>query len=155
MIREIFVKIEGYDDYYISNQGRVMSTKNNKLKYLSECVNTSGYLYVPLYVNKKQVNKLVHRLLGEAFIDNPSNLPQIDHIDGNRQNNNIDNLRWVTGQQNTFNRVKAKGYYWHKQNKKWMSYITVNKKIRFLGYFITEEEARHAYLTAKEIYHVI
>lgn len=79
----------------------------------------------------------------------------IDHIDGNKLNNAVNNLRIVTNQQNQWNQTKAKGYYWHKKNKKWQAQITVNNKNINLGYFENEIDARNAYLNAKRLYHVI
>jgi hypothetical protein len=70
------------------------------------------------------------------------------------QYNNIENLRVVTNQENSFN-TNAKGYYWNKQKQKWHARIMVNCKYKHLGYFDLEEDARQAYLEAKEIYHII
>lgn len=78
----------------------------------------------------------------------------IDHINGDRSDNRIDNLREVTHQQNGFN-AKAKGYCFHKKSNKFMSKITLNGKAIYLGIFNTEEEARQAYLDAKKKYHII
>lgn len=80
---------------------------------------------------------------------------QIDHINGVRDDNRIINLRSVNQQQNNWNRTKAKGYHWYKRDNKWMSKIKINYKTIYLGLFNTEEEARQAYLNAKQIYHVI
>jgi len=154
-MQEIWKKIENYEDYFISNLGRVKSTKNNKIKYLKLCVNSEGYYAVKLFQNGKGKMIKVHRLIAKAFIDNPNNHLCVDHIDGDRKNNNLDNLRWVTNQQNQHNRTKAKGYTWHKKANKWMSQININNKKIHLGYFDNEEDARQAYLNAKEIYHVI
>ena len=78
----------------------------------------------------------------------------IDHIDGDRLNNNIDNLRIVSNQENLWNQTRAKGYSWCKLHHKWHASIKVNKNIN-LGYFNTEQEAREAYLNAKKKYHII
>jgi hypothetical protein len=80
---------------------------------------------------------------------------QIDHINGTRDDNHIENLRLVTQNENQWNRKTAKGYSWHKSHKKWHSQIKVNGKVLHLGYFDNEEEARQVYLDAKEKYHVI
>jgi hypothetical protein len=61
----------------------------------------------------------------------------------------------VTSQQNNFNRSEAKGYYWNKKNKKWKAYIFLNGKLHHLGYFVNEDDARQAYLDAKEKMHII
>lgn len=79
--------------YQVSNFGRVRNNKNNiKTSNLYK----NGYLYVDLYKYNKRKRKLIHRLVAEAFIPNFNNCPQINHIDGNKQNNRIDNLEWCT-----------------------------------------------------------
>lgn len=60
----------------------------------------NGYMYVYLNKNAKGKNCRVHRLIAESFIDNPNNLPQVNHIDGNKQNNRVDNLEWCTSKEN-------------------------------------------------------
>jgi len=78
----------------------------------------------------------------------------LDHINRDKTDNRISNLRIVTPQQNRFN-TNAKGYSYHKKNKKYQTCIMVNKKNITLGYFNTEEEARNVYLEAKKKYHII
>jgi hypothetical protein len=78
----------------------------------------------------------------------------LDHINRNREDNRISNLRIVTDQQNAWNN-NCKGFYWNKNRMKWRSQIKINNKQIHLGYFNTEEEARDAYLIAKEKYHII
>ena len=68
-----------------------------KTKQLQAWVHTTGYMRVALGRN---VYRYVHRLVAEAFLPNPDALPQVDHIDGDRKNNQIGNLRWVTARQN-------------------------------------------------------
>lgn len=63
----------------------------------------SSYQYINFKWNGKQKNKAVHRLVAETFLPNPENKPLVDHIDGDRLNNNLDNLRWVTPQENAVN----------------------------------------------------
>lgn len=117
--------------------------------------NTGGYLVTK--INYKEYRK--HRLIYFAYnqnwnIDNnciKTNV--IDHIDGDRLNNNIENLRNVTCQQNQWNRTKAKGYCWDNKYNKWKAQIKVNGKVKHLGYFDTEADAREAYLNVKHIYH--
>ena len=112
--------------------------------------NTTGYLRTRL--NRKDFLK--HRIVGYAFlgldIDNPKQI--IDHIDRNKQNNNMNNLRIVSHQENQFN-TNAKGYYLN--NNKWRASIRINTKPIHIGCFKTEEEAHKAYLQAKEKYHII
>ena len=82
------------------------------------------------------------------------------HININSLDNRIENLRVVTSQQNVFNKVKRngvkiKGYSWDKENNNWRARIRLNKKLINLGSFTEEADARQAYLTAKEKYHIM
>lgn len=80
---------------------------------------------------------------------------QADHINHVTLDNRRLNLRVVSSQQNHFNRKSPKGYYWNKPARKYLARIRLNGKFTHLGYFNTAEEARGAYLEAKEIYHKI
>ena len=95
-------EIEGYENYHVFEDGRVWSCINNM--FLKPYDTGHGYLQVGL--NGKM--KRIHRLVGEAFIPNPENKPQIDHIDRDRTNNHISNLRWATQQENNQNKGEFK-----------------------------------------------
>lgn len=108
-MREVWKPICGYEGFYeVSNLGRVKSLwfRNNhslirRDKIMSTTDNGSGYKIVGLRLPlEKKRNFYVHRLVAEAFIDNPSDLPVIDHIDHDRGNNRADNLQWVTQREN-------------------------------------------------------
>lgn len=102
-MEEIWKKIKGYPDYYVSNFGRVKSYygRTNGEVLQGHLVN-SGYKTVALYTAPKtSTRKSIHRLVAEAFIPNPENKPQVNHIDGDRFNNAVTNLEWVTCSENT------------------------------------------------------
>ena len=95
--------IQGYPNYLIYPDGRVFSKKRHI--FLKQCKNTAGYLYVVLFKNGKGKNHTIHRLVAIHFIENPENLPFIDHISRDILDNSIENLRWVTYRGNSNNRT--------------------------------------------------
>ena len=127
-------KIRRNENYSINENGDIRNDSTGKLK--KAWVNASnGYISTDLWVDNKSVKVTVHRLLAEAFIPNPANKPTVDHKDGNRQNNSLDNLRWATyAEQNSrFNtcgvrsqRIKVAHYEEQRKKRgggheKWMS----------------------------------
>lgn len=86
------------NEYKVSENGDVWSNRSNRI--LRPATDKFGYLYYVLCVNGKRVTVKAHRLVAMAFIDNPNELPFVDHIDGNKENNSITNLRWVTDEEN-------------------------------------------------------
>lgn len=98
--KEIFREIDGFPDYEVSNLGRVCSFKGRYPRILKPRKNRCGYLYVILYTGGKGVRKTIHRLVAEAFVPNPENKPEVNHIDEDKKNNVAENLEWVTRREN-------------------------------------------------------
>lgn len=100
---EVWKDIKGYEGLYqVSNLGRVKSLKHLKEYFLTYRIEGKGYASVALFkgtVSSRKSYK-VHRLVADAFIPNPENKPQINHKDGNKLNNSVENLEWVTNQEN-------------------------------------------------------
>ena len=121
--------------------GKAISTKGKSL-----------YVRFAIVYNKKSYRILSHQFIW--FYINGEIAEYIDHINRNKKDNRILNLRKVSRQQNQFN-LPAKGYSWDKVNKKYTSCIKVNSKTIFLGRFDDKVKATNAYLEAKKIYHII
>lgn len=120
--KEIWKKVVDNSNYLVSNKGRVYSKEviidtNKTLKkqkhkrtYKGCILNfgiSMGYFKVNLKYNNKYYNKKVHWLVAETFIPNPDNKPCINHKDGNKLNNNVDNLEWCTYKENTQHAIKS------------------------------------------------
>ena len=99
---EIWKKIEGFPNYEISNFARVKSLKNNKI--LKNKI-TDGYVYINILYKSFRV----HRLVALAFLENPENKPFVNHIDGNKLNNRVENLNWMTQEENMQHSVNILG----------------------------------------------
>lgn len=90
--------VTGDYEYEVSTFGRVRKCGSNKIHSVRD---KKGYLTVDLYHNGQRVTKRVHRLVADVFIPNPDDKPIINHIDGNKHNNNVNNLEWVTYTENS------------------------------------------------------
>jgi hypothetical protein len=148
---EIWKQIIEYPNYSISNFGYVKNTRFDRI--LKNSKDGSGYLFVDLYKNGKRKWFKIARLVGEYFLDNFNPSLEIDHIDRDKQNNNISNLRCVSRSENCRNRNKKggctsiyKGVCFDKRECKWVAHVRNNGKKIYLGYFATEEEASKKYL---------
>jgi hypothetical protein len=106
---EIWKDVKSFEGtYQVSNLGRVKRIDNSKIRnkrycgeyYFKGMDNGCGYLRIKLTKNNISKRYMLHRLIAEAFIPNPQNKPQVNHIDGNKQNNSISNLEWVTRLEN-------------------------------------------------------
>lgn len=114
-MEEIWKGIPGYEEkYQASNLGRIRSTIswNGRYYYKKERIlvpqkNCWGRLQIDLSKNGKVKKYSVHRLVAQTFIPNPENKPEINHIDGNKLNNNIENLEWVTSKENVLHAYRT------------------------------------------------
>lgn len=151
--------IQNFYGYQVSSKGEVRNKKGLVLKQ-----RLHEYPMVVLYAGKQRKNCLVHRLVAQAFLPNPHNYPCVDHIDGNKCNNMVSNLEWVTHSENNKRAYKKhlkSGVQTHKRTnttsdcigvcyvknrrgKKWLAYIQRNQKKIRLGLYKTEQEAIRA-----------
>lgn len=156
-MKEIWKQIEGFENYYeISNFGRVKSLARNiykkdgsfmkfKPENIKKLIKTrDGYFSVKLCINGTNKSFLVHRLVANAFIDNPLNLPEVNHMDTDRSNNIVSNLEWTTHQDNVayskqLNRYKNKNgvnnpnYGNHALHDKYVKNPELVKKLTRIG----------------------
>ena len=100
--------ISEFEGYEVSNFGNIRSIDRTcggrpgviKGKLLKSFINRRGYLEVNLFENSKSTSKIIHRLVAKAFIPNLENKPQVNHIDGCKLNNRVDNLEWMSNSEN-------------------------------------------------------
>lgn len=101
--------IVGYDKYYITDDGHVISYKYSKPRIMKTWFQKNGYENVKLCQNGIMYHHLIHRLVAEAFLPNPDNLPQVNHKDGDPKNNSLTNLEWSTVADNIHQSYETSG----------------------------------------------
>lgn len=101
VIMEVWKDVVGYEGYQVSSHGRIKSFKKNKPCIRRQWPHYRGYLMVGLSNNNIRKCFKTHRLVAVAFVENPLNKKQVNHIDGDKKNNHFKNLEWVTNQENS------------------------------------------------------
>lgn len=112
---EIWMPIKGYEGYYeVSNYGRIKSLGRwvsrlvrggfyKKERIVNKAANSSGYYELRFSVDKnKSKTNMIHRVVASHFLPNPENKPEVNHIDGNKTNNSVENLEWATRSENQY-----------------------------------------------------
>lgn len=137
-------KIEGTNGMIeVSDEGRVRSLLRGEPYVLKTQPDKKGYHRVRITVNREKMSFKIHREVSKAFIPNPDNLPQVNHMDGNKNNNAVSNLEWCTNQQNVIHAVeigwgKEKmsvsdiNYSMHRINRKRVNCNTVQRHEQML-----------------------
>jgi hypothetical protein len=103
---DLLKQIQDYEDYKIDGNGNVYSYKKNVAKKMIPQKATAGYHYVSLCKNGTRKNRFIHRLMAQAFIENPENKLEVNHKNGNKLDNRLCNLEWVTPSENIKHAVK-------------------------------------------------
>lgn len=98
MTNQDFVPLQDFPDYLINKLGEIKNIHLNRIKKIG--VGKRGYPVVSLCQGKRQYVRTVHVLLARTFLPNPKNLPQVNHIDGNKLNYQLSNLEWCTAKEN-------------------------------------------------------
>ncbi|MEO1917222.1 MAG: HNH endonuclease signature motif containing protein [Candidatus Thioglobus sp.] len=145
---------ERLDELFEYRDGKLFNKTNRRgtarMGMESGCKTTEGYRDV-------RVDGKLHRTHRVIWIMHNGDIPKnkfIDHENRIKDDNRIDNLRLVTGQENAFN-TSAKGYIWHKSISRWVAYITLDGVQKHLGSFVKEEDAKEARRIAKKDLHTI
>jgi hypothetical protein len=115
IMEEVWKSIPGYENYSVSNMGKVKGPRKTLIPFISNC----GYEIIAFSVKSGNVKKSVHRLVAEAFVENPDNKGVVDHINRIKTDNRAENLRWVTTSENNLNTLcktrEMFGLRWHKR----------------------------------------
>ena len=141
--------IKEYTGYTFTDCGKVFSHRKGGKKEVKGSKDKDGYLKITL-VDKNGKSKYFrkHRLITIAFLGDSEK--QVNHKDGDKLNNALSNLEYVTQRENQSHRRKRNGYdvgvCWAKKENRWRAYIQVNKKWEHLGFFHAKEDAKKAYL---------
>ena len=148
-----YEEIIGFKNYYINKIGNIISLKYNKSFMMTPSIcKRKGYLYGRFRINGLNKKVSIHRLVAIQFIPNLGKKSQVNHINGIKTDNRVENLEWVSNRENCSHRELAKnrsssyiGVMHNKKHNNWTAKISINKKKISLGTFNTEIEAHFAY----------
>lgn len=157
-MKEEYRKIKDFEHYEVSNFGRVRNTRTGKtLKPISH---TGGYRRLKLRDNGRAKDVFIHRLVAQAFIPDPKK--EVNHIDGDKTNNHINNLEWVSSLENQTHRFlkvntssKYPGVNYIASRNRWRVRLTVSGVRKTIGHYKTELGAFLHYVDACERYGVV
>lgn len=161
---EIWKDIKNYEGYYqVSNHGRIRSVDRKILYKSGNWANHKGrvkkistkteYRVALLSKNNKQRLFKISRLVAQAFVDNPYSYNVVNHKDGNKHNDCVDNLEWTTNSDNVIHAFESglnskknriAGVFYEKRRKKWASYLYRDNKNIFIGRYKTFKQAKNA-----------
>lgn len=157
-MEEIYKIIKGFDSYQVSNRGSIKSFKRNKNGILLKPIlGSRGYLLVNIMKGGSMYQISIHRTVAEHFVDNPYNLPLVNHKDLDKTNNKENNLEWIDERGNVshyydsiLTTSKYTGVYLSKG--KYIAQLNIEKTRYHIGSYIFEDEAGAAYKKHLEIY---
>lgn len=106
-MKQIIKQIKDFPDYCICNDGTVYSIKKGKLHKMVGSITPNGYKHIILCKDGQMFYRSVHRLVAQAFIPNPENKPYVNHINGVKDDNRVENLEWVTDSENKYHSYRV------------------------------------------------
>lgn len=150
-MNKLFTTLTNFPKYEINKLGEIYNISTN---HRINGTPTKGYIRVNLEdINGDRKLYFIHRIVAETFLENPNEYKQVDHIDGNKRNNKVENLRWCTNSQNQINKEsyikstslngaikKFKYVSWNKQKQKWVGRLTINGKNKHIASGDNDEE---------------
>lgn len=151
-MEEVWKDIKYFPNYQVSNLGNVRNKSRGNILKPNPVLKKCGYVAWEVNITDERDGKQKHgkisRLVATAFLPNPDNLPVVDHIDRNPENNRLDNLRWYSQSDNNRNtnvrkdnKSGHKGVYWMEAKQKYKAEVCLNKKNIHIGVYKTKEEA--------------
>tara|TARA_R110002126_G_scaffold99331_3_gene230512 strand:+ start:1233 stop:1697 length:465 start_codon:yes stop_codon:yes gene_type:complete len=145
-----FIDIPGYPGYKVNRNGECIGPMKWILK---PQINNCGYLRARMVLNNKKIHQYIHRLVAIAFITNPNNLPEVDHINNIRTDNRVENLRWITTADNVKRQLKVLNahYIYPTRNNKLVVRYPIECKIHNKN-FKYEDDAQFYVSLLKAIY---